>query len=82
MTELHSVSSTVVARLISEPDFRKQFQRDPIGALRDCGCPEDHLPDAKAAGDLDFIDLGRKIEGLRGRPGGEVGAIAVACVVI
>lgn len=82
MADLHSLSNTIVNRLMSEPDFRQRFQRDPIGCLRDCGCPEDHLPDVKAAGDLDFIELGRKIEGLRGRPGGEVGAIAVACVVI
>lgn len=77
--DLKQISKIIVDRLISDTDFRSRFQKAPLEALRECGCPDECLPSIETVSKADFIELGMKIESMRG---GRVGAIAVACVVI
>jgi hypothetical protein len=81
MPEAREVSRSVVERLTTDASWRQQFQREPVSALREAGVPEELLPTARAAGEIDLIELGRRLEAAR-LQGGELGAIAVACVVI
>jgi hypothetical protein len=79
-TNLKGVSGLVVERLTKDASFRKFFQEDPIAALKDCGCPEAVLPDRSVVSNLDYINLGQKLE--RIHLYSDTSAIAVACVVI